>query len=62
MMSATQGTPIRAYSDESYSKVFIVCGEGALSRKCLVCDQVFTRQESFEHSMTVCYPPASTAN
>ena len=62
MMSGTQGTPIRAFADEGYSKVFIVCGEGASSRKCLICEQVFSRQESFEHSKFPCQPPASTAN
>ena len=62
MMPGTQGTPISAFADESYSKVFIVCGEGALWRKCLICEQVFSQQESFEHSKFPCQPPASTAN
>ncbi len=62
MMPGTQGTPIKAFADESYSKVFIVCGEGASSRKCLICDQVFSRQESFEHSKFPCHAPASNAN
>jgi hypothetical protein len=47
---------------ESYSKVFIVCGEGALLRKCLICERVFSRQESFEHSKFPCQPPAPPAN
>ena len=48
------------WSDEQYTKVFIVIA--ADSRKCMVCDQVFTRQGSYEHSQTICYPPASNAN
>ena len=33
MMSGTQGTPNQAFADEGYTKVFIVCGEGASSEK-----------------------------
>jgi hypothetical protein len=51
-----------AGKDESYSKVFIVCGEGASLRKCLICERLFSRQDSFEHSKFPCHPPASTAN
>jgi hypothetical protein len=49
-------------NDEQYTKVFIVCGEGASLRRCLICDQVFSQQDSFEHSKFPCRPPASTAN
>ncbi|HEV2397463.1 MAG TPA: hypothetical protein VGS27_11020 [Candidatus Sulfotelmatobacter sp.] len=42
------------FDDEKVAKVFIVVGED--TRKCLVCDQLFTRQESFEHSKVTCYP------
>ena len=45
--------------DESVGKVFIVVGEDA--RKCLICEQLFTRQESFEHSMLICYPHTNVA-
>jgi len=41
--------------NESYSKVFICLG--ADLRKCLICEQVSSRQGSFEHSKTICYPP-----
>ena len=61
-MFGTQGTAIRAFADEGYSKVFIVCGDGATSRKCLICEQVFSREDSFEHSKLPCQPLASTAN
>ena len=26
------------------------------TRKCLICDQLFTREDSFQHSMVTCYP------
>ena len=51
-----------AFEDERYSKVFIACGEGAMLRKCLICERVFSRQDSFEHSKFPCHPPVSTAN
>lgn len=62
MIPHDTGAPIRAFPDEGYTKVFIVCGEGASSRKCLICEQVFSRQESFEHSKLPCQPLASTAD
>jgi len=46
-------TPSRL-ADEGYSKVFIVVGDD--TRRCLVCDQLFTRQQSYEHSKVTCYP------
>ena len=46
--------------DESVGKVFMVIARDL--RKCLVCEQAFTRQDSFEHSKFPCHPPASTAN
>jgi hypothetical protein len=52
-------------SDESYAKVFICLGRDAVGhhlRKCLICERVFLRQESFEHSKVPCHPSASTAN
>ena len=42
------------FADEGYAKVFIVVGED--TRKCLICGQLFTRQESYEHSKVACYP------
>lgn len=50
------------FEDEQYSKVFIVCGEGALLRKCLICERVFSRQDSFVHSKFPCHPPTPTAD
>jgi len=46
-----------AFNDEKIAKVFIVVN--ADTRRCLICDQLFTRQGSFEHSKTICYPPAN---
>jgi len=43
-----------AAQDESVGKVFLVTSVD--TRKCLICDQVFTREDSFQHSMVTCYP------
>jgi len=51
-----------AATDGQYTRVFIVVGEGVRWRRCLVCEQVFSKQASYEHSKTICYPPASSAN
>ena len=40
--------------DESVGKVFLVTSVD--TRKCLICDQLFTREDSFQHSMVTCYP------
>ena len=62
MIRETTCRHVDAATDEQYNKVFIVVGEDAQSRRCLTCEQVFSRQASFEHSKTFCYPPASSAN
>jgi hypothetical protein len=61
MMGGNDGMKI-SFADERYTKVFIVCGEDAQLRRCLICEQVYSRQASCEHSKTVCYPPRSSAN
>lgn len=43
-----------AFDDEKVAKAFLVVGEDR--RQCLVCTQLFTRQESYEHSKVTCYP------
>jgi len=43
-----------SFADEGYYKVFIVVGENA--QKCAVCNQLYTRQEAYEHSKVTCYP------
>jgi len=40
-------------------KLFRVVGD---RRQCLVCEQLFARGTTAEHSQVVCYPPASNAN
>jgi hypothetical protein len=51
----TRGQNRDRANDESVGKVFCVVGQNA--RKCLICEQLFTRQGSFEHSTITCYPP-----
>jgi len=60
MISESEGRQYKEVADERVAKVFIVVGDN--TRKCLICGELFTRQASFEHSMTICYPPASAAN
>jgi len=48
-------------SAERVGKVFEVTAEGR-GRRCLICERIYSRQESYEHSKTICYPPASSTN
>jgi hypothetical protein len=41
---------------DTLGKVFVVQGE---SRRCLVCDVLFTREASREHSVETCFPAPS---
>jgi hypothetical protein len=43
--------------EERVGKVFIALADGM--RQCLICDGIFSRQDSFEHSKDVCYPSSS---
>ena len=43
-------------NDEVVGKVFIVVGPD--TRRCLICDRVFTPQGAAEHSGAVCHPSA----
>ncbi len=45
--------------DETVGKVFVVINSD--TRLCLLCEQLFTRQGSFEHSNVRCYPTAKGA-
>ena len=38
---------------DQIGKVFVVIGQDV--RKCLVCDQLFTRRASAEHANVICY-------
>lgn len=42
------------FNDERVAKVFVVVSDD--TRRCLICDQLFSRQGSFEHSKITCYP------
>ena len=39
---------------DQIGKVFVFVGQGV--RKCLVCEQFFTRRAAFEHSTVLCIP------
>ena len=39
---------------DQIGKVFIVVGQNV--RRCLICEQVFTRRASAEHAKLACYP------
>lgn len=42
---------------DQIGKVFIVVGQDV--RKCLICEQTFTRQASAEHAKAACFPARS---
>jgi hypothetical protein len=41
-------------------KVFVAMAHGR--RKCLVCDEVFTRRAAADHATTPCYPELEAGN
>jgi hypothetical protein len=43
-----------AVHDDQIGKPFLVLGQGI--RRCLVCDELFTRKEAPAHATVVCYP------
>ena len=48
--SARRGSP----GTDRIGKVFIVVGQDV--RKCLICDQLFTRRAASEHATAACQP------
>ena len=44
---------------DQVGKVFIAVGQRV--RKCLVCEELFTRRASAEHSKVICYPAVPDA-
>ncbi len=60
MIPENTGKQVGTVADERVAKVFIVVGDDV--RRCLICEKLFSRQASFEHSTTICYAPASSAN
>jgi hypothetical protein len=55
-MTAGKTTPRGAAytSTDKIGKVFAAVGQDV--RKCLVCEQLFTRRASAEHAKVVCHP------
>lgn len=60
MIPETTGKQSGTVVDERVAKVFIVMGDN--TRKCLICEQAFSREASYEHSKAICYPLAASAN
>jgi hypothetical protein len=58
-MTAENKTPRGSDSTrtDQIGKVFLVGGQDV--RKCLVCEQFFTRRTSAEHAKVACYPARS---
>jgi len=44
---------------DQVGKVLVVVGQRV--RKCLVCEELFTRRASAEHSKVICYPAVPDA-
>ena len=53
-MSTGQIEPAAPLKDDRVGKPFLVMSGGV--RKCIVCQQLFSRQEAPRHSRVVCYP------
>jgi hypothetical protein len=53
-MSNSQMEPAAPLQDDRVGKPFLVMTGGV--RKCLVCQELFSRQEAPRHSRIVCYP------
>jgi len=53
-MSSSETEPTLPSQDDRVGKPFLVTEQDM--RKCLVCEQLFTRQEAPRHSRVVCYP------
>jgi len=51
---------INSFADERVGLVFICLDED--SRQCIACGRTFSRQDSYEHSKTLCYQPAPRMN
>jgi len=55
-----QNRPSALAPDDRIGKPFLVMAGNI--RKCLVCDELFTRQEAPRHSRVVCYPQQPDEN
>ncbi len=56
----SDSTGNRSFADEKIGTVFLALDVDL--RQCVTCSRVFSRQGAYEHSKTICYPPASSAN
>lgn len=54
MTQTQQNRPSSAIADDRIGKPFLVMDQDM--RKCLVCEQLFTRQEAPKHANVVCQP------
>ena len=52
----TTNSACSAFADERVGKAFTVIATDL--RKCLVCEDLFTRKQALKHAQTVCYPKA----
>jgi len=54
MATDTPMKPAAVVQSDVVGKPFLVLGQGI--RRCLVCEQLFTRQEAPRHATVACYP------
>jgi len=54
MAEVQQNTPSARTPDDQIGKPFLVMA--GMIRKCLVCEELFTRQEAPKHANVVCQP------
>jgi len=59
-MSSSQIKPAAPLDDDRVGKPFLVMAAGV--RQCLICKELFTRQEASRHSRVVCYPAEPEEN
>ena len=57
MIKDSKSNRTEAVVREQIGKIFLVVStDGVLLRQCLVCEEMFTRQESAEHFSVACFP------
>jgi hypothetical protein len=54
MAEIQQNRPSALASDDRIGKPFLLMAGNV--RKCLVCEELFSREEALRHSRVVCYP------
>ena len=58
MIADREGKRGEGVADDRIGKVFMMLSHD--TRKCLVCEQVFTREVSRDHAKVACYPTKRT--